>query len=73
VTPSPTVGAERERIFGNEIRTKVKTVNHALSQLSDGKKVIFVDFGDKSLEPDGSLSRKIMQDFFHPSPKGYQI
>jgi len=55
------------------IRAKVKAVNQALSRLGDGEKIIFVDFGDKFLEPDGSLSREIMPDFLHPSPKGYQI
>jgi len=57
----------------DEIRTRIKAVNQALSELGDGKKIIFVDFGEKFLEPDGTLSREIMPDVLHLSPKGYQI
>ena len=55
------------------IRAKIKTINEIISKLGDGKKVIYTDFGDKFLSPDGKLSREIMPDFLHPSPKGYQI
>lgn len=57
----------------DEVRTRIKAVNQALAQLGDGKKIIFVDFGEKLLEPDGTLSREIMPDLLHLSPKGYQI
>lgn len=55
------------------IRDKIKSINKIISGYADGKKVIFLDFGDKFLEPDGTLSKEIMPDFLHPSPKGYQI
>jgi lysophospholipase L1-like esterase len=54
-------------------RAKIKEINSIISKLGDGKKVIYVDFGDKFLEPDGTLSAEIMPDFLHPSLKGYQI
>ena len=54
-------------------RAKIKTVNQIISKLGDGKKVIYIDFGDKFLEADGNMSREIMSDFLHPTPKGYQI
>ena len=54
-------------------RDKIKAVNQILSKFADGKKVIFTDFGDKFLTPDGVLSKEIMPDFLHPSAKGYQI
>ena len=34
---------------------------------------IYLDFGDKFLQPDGTLTKEIMPDFLHPSAKGYQI
>ena len=55
------------------VRAKIKAVNKIISALADGKKVIFVDIGEKLLEPDGTLSREIMPDLLHPSAKGYQI
>ena len=55
------------------IRDKIKSINRIISGYADGKKVIFLDFGDKFLQPDGTLSKEIMPDFLHPSPKGYQI
>ncbi len=32
-----------------------------------------MDFGDKFLNPDESMSNDVMPDFLHPSTKGYQI
>ncbi|HEY0257678.1 MAG TPA: GDSL-type esterase/lipase family protein [Candidatus Methylacidiphilales bacterium] len=55
------------------VRLKIKQLNAVLAKLDDGKKVITIDFGDKFLQPDGTISREIMPDFLHPSAKGYQI
>ena len=55
------------------VRAKIKAINEIISKLGDDKKVIYIDFGDKFLNPDGTMSREIMPDFLHPSPKGYQI
>lgn len=54
-------------------RARIKAINKILAGYADGKKVLFVDFGDKFLEPDGTLSPEIMPDFLHPNAKGYQI
>jgi lysophospholipase L1-like esterase len=54
-------------------RAKIKAINEILSKLDDGKKVIYIDFSDKFLTPDGTLSPDIMPDFLHPNAKGYQI
>jgi lysophospholipase L1-like esterase len=54
-------------------RAKIEAINQILSKLGDDKRVIYIDFGDKFLEPDGTMSREVMPDFLHPSPKGYQI
>ena len=54
-------------------RARIKAINDILAKLHDGKKVVFIDFGEKFLNADGSMSPEIMPDFLHPSPKGYQI
>ena len=54
-------------------RAKINELNQIISQFGDGKKVVYIDFGDKFLQPDGTLSKDIMPDFLHPSEKGYQI
>lgn len=54
-------------------RARIKAINKILSGFADGKKVLFIDFGDKLLEPDGTLSPEVMPDFLHPNAKGYQI
>ncbi len=54
-------------------RAKIKAINQTISGFADGKKVLYIDFGDKFLQPDGTLSPDIMPDFLHPSAKGYQI
>lgn len=55
------------------LRSKIKQANEIISKLGDGKKVIYLDFGDKFLQPDGTISREIMPDFLHPGIKGFQI
>jgi lysophospholipase L1-like esterase len=57
----------------NPLRERIKEINKTISAYADGKRVIFLDFGDKFLEPDGTMSPEIMPDFLHPSAKGYQI
>ena len=54
-------------------RARIKDINRIIAKLGDGQKVIYMDFGDKFLNPDGSMSKEIMPDFLHPSAKGYQI
>ena len=55
------------------LRQRIKTINGNLARLGDGNKVIYLDFGDKFLEPDGSISKDIMPDSLHPSARGYEI
>jgi len=54
-------------------RTKVKDVNHTLATFADDRKVFFLDIGSTFLQPDGTISKDIMTDFVHLSPKGYQM
>lgn len=62
-----------EKASPNPGREKIAQVNAIIAKLDDGKHVFFLDIGAKFMEPDGSLTKEIMPDFLHLSPKGYQI
>jgi len=57
----------------DQVRDKIKDINKIIPALADGTKVIFIDIGEKLLEPDGTLTKEIMPDLLHPSAKGYQV
>ncbi|MDR1191924.1 MAG: GDSL-type esterase/lipase family protein [Verrucomicrobiales bacterium] len=63
----------RSALATDPVRARIKNINTLLAKLDDGQRVIFIDFGDKFLQPDGNLSKDIMPDFLHLSPAGYQI
>ncbi|MED6298491.1 MAG: platelet-activating factor acetylhydrolase IB subunit [Verrucomicrobiota bacterium] len=50
-----------------------ETANAIFKKLADGKDVHYLDIGDKFLETDGTLTRKIMPDLLHLSVEGYTI
>ena len=54
-------------------RVRNEKVNAIIKGFADGKRVVWVDFNDKLLEADGTLSKEIMPDLLHPNAKGYQI
>ena len=47
--------------------------NAIFKKLADGNDVHYLDIGAKFLEPDGTLTRKIMPDLLHLSVEGYTI
>jgi lysophospholipase L1-like esterase len=55
------------------VRDKIKKTNEIIAKLDDGKFVFYKDIGDKFLDKDGKLEKKIMPDFLHPSTEGYEI
>jgi lysophospholipase L1-like esterase len=57
----------------NPQRDKLNEVNAKASRLADGKTVVFLDIGDKFLQPDWTISKEIMPDYLHLSPKGYEV
>ncbi len=57
----------------DSIRDKIKTINTAIAKLDDGKHIFYKDIGDKFLEKDGTLDKKIMYDYLHLTPDGYEI
>jgi lysophospholipase L1-like esterase len=54
------------RLWGNK-------VNAIISGYNSDPRVTYLDFGDKFLQPDGTLPKDIMPDLLHPNAKGYEI
>jgi lysophospholipase L1-like esterase len=58
----------------NPARARIKAINEQIAKLDDGGKTVkYLDIGDKFLDPSGNITREIMKDFLHPTPKGYEI
>ncbi len=57
----------------NPQREKNAKASELAGKLADDKHVFYLDIGPKFLAEDGTLSREVMPDLLHLSPKGYQI
>jgi beta-glucosidase len=57
----------------NPQREKNAQASAIASKLADDQMVYFLDIGPKFLEADGTLSKEVMPDLLHLSPKGYEI
>ena len=58
----------------DQVREKIKQINESIAKLDDGGKTVqYLDLAEKFLEKDGTLSKEIMPDYLHLSPKGYRI
>jgi len=64
-------GDRPEGNFG-AAQAKLKQVNAIISKLHDGKNVHYLDIGEQFLV-NGAMSKDIMYDFLHLTPKGYEI
>lgn len=54
-------------------RAQIKEINAAIAGLDDGGRTVrYLDIGARFLEPDGTLSKRIMPDFLHLTPEGYR-
>ena len=54
-------------------RKKIEDINAILAKLDGQNNVTFLDIGPKFLAADGSITKDIMNDFLHPTAKGYAI
>lgn len=57
----------------DRLRQVTAKTNALVAKLADGKNVIYLDIGKVFLQPDGTLSKDIMPDLLHLSPKGYRL
>jgi len=55
------------------MRKELAKASKIASKIADGKMIHYLDIGDKFVEPDGSISRDVMKDYLHLTPKGYKI
>ena len=54
-------------------RLRDARISEQLRALADGENVLWCNFGEKLLEPDGTLTKEISPDLVHPGEKGYEI
>jgi lysophospholipase L1-like esterase len=54
-------------------RDRVRAVNDKIKPLDDGQSVKYLDISGVFLNPDGTISKEIMPDYLHLSPKGYRL
>lgn len=57
----------------DKLRLVNEGANKIVAKLDDGEHVHYLDIGPKFLTDDGTLTREIMPDLLHLSPKGYTI
>ncbi len=57
----------------DKLRLINSKANESIAKLADDKDIFFLDIGAKFLKDDGTLTREIMPDLLHLSPKGYTI
>jgi lysophospholipase L1-like esterase len=60
-------------IPGDPVRDTIAEINKKISKLNDGKKVYYMDIGDKFLDDNGFIPADVMSDALHPTTKGYEI
>ena len=63
----------RRELASHRDRETIRAINRLISRLHDGDHVTYLDFGDKLLQPDGSLTKELTKDFTHLTAKGYEI
>lgn len=56
-----------------QMRKDLAWASEKASKVADEKTIYYLDIGKEFLEPDKSLSKEIMPDYLHLSPKGYKI
>ena len=54
-------------------RAKLAEINALLAKFGGENNVTWLDIGAKFLQPDGTISAEMMNDFLHPTAKGYAI
>ncbi|MBA3707344.1 MAG: GDSL family lipase [Planctomycetes bacterium] len=54
-------------------RDAITAINAEIAKFADKDKVVYIDIGDKFLQPDGTISKEVMEDFLHLTAKGFDI
>ena len=48
-------------------------VNALIKPYADGESILWLDFTDRLVQADGTISKDLMPDFLHPREAGYRI
>jgi len=54
-------------------RSRNAKASELAKSIADGKRVVWLDFNDAFLAPDGTLSADMMPDYLHPVEPGYRL
>lgn len=54
-------------------RVRNDAINAIIKNYADNVNILWLDFNQRFLQPDGTLTREYMNDLLHPNEKGYQI
>jgi lysophospholipase L1-like esterase len=73
IFPRASAGKDVKVVPAAKLNPKIKETNDIIAKLDNGKTVKYLDIGPKFLDADGGLSREVMPDLLHLSPKGYEI
>lgn len=57
----------------NNQRGKILQANQIIQKITDGKDILWIDFGYKFVTSTGTIPRDLMPDYLHLSSKGYAI
>ncbi len=57
----------------DQCRMRNEVVNKVISKFADGEKILWCDFNDQFLTPDGRVSPELFPDYLHPNDDGYEI
>lgn len=57
----------------NPCRLIIQAINAELAAFKGVDQIHYLDVGAIFLQKDGSISKEIMNDYLHPTPKGYEI
>lgn len=63
----------RDAKADSPVRQRVNQTNEKIAGLASDPMVTYLDIGPKFLESDGTLTKEVMPDLLHLSPRGYRI
>jgi len=73
VFPRTTVfNPPKDKVSAGELMTKINEINERIAKFGHDKNVFYMDINKVFLDDDGGMSKSIMYDYLHLSPKGYE-
>jgi len=57
----------------DRMRIQNEAVNKVIKTYANGRDIVWLDFNDRLVQPDGTISKDLMPDYLHPREAGYRI